>query len=108
LELLSRSVSTTLAAGINFGGHFSWRAGMPILLQNYVEFGKERKVVVIDKSDSKHPTRVVHVAESVDVLGRTTYAIKVAWTADEFHPTMRLSRDDVGQLVDKLKALVGF
>lgn len=51
---------------------------MSIRLENYEEYGKQRKVVVIDKSDNKHLNRCLSVLESVDVLKNVSYRLKAS------------------------------
>lgn len=79
---------------------------MAIILDKYEEFGNERKVVIIDKSDNKHPNRILNFAETVDPLKNTRYTVTANWTPSQYHPTIFLDKNDIKDLINCLQNLI--
>lgn len=67
---------------------------------------KINRVISIDKSDDKHPNRILCIFKEVDPLNIPRFTVKAAWTSDEFHPTMVLKEDDIKELIEKLQELL--
>lgn len=79
---------------------------MSVTIEEYESFGKTNHVVVIDKSDKKHPNRSLRIFRMPDPLNRIRYSIKADWTPDEYHPTMFLEKEDIEDLIQKLQELL--
>ena len=79
---------------------------MSVTIEDYENLGKTNQMVVIDKSDNKHPNRILRIFRMLDPLNRIRYSIKADWTPDEYHPTMFLEKDDIEDLIHKLQELL--
>jgi len=77
-----------------------------IIEGTYDEFGKIRRMISIDNSDSKHPNRVLHISESIDVLGKTKYRIDAGWVSEKYAATMNIDRNDIIKLIESLKKII--
>ncbi len=79
---------------------------MSVKIENYEAYGKTNKVIVVDKSDTKHSYRTFRIFKELDVLNRIIFSMKVDWTPEEYHPTMVLDEDDIKNLIQKLQELL--
>ena len=79
---------------------------MAVTIKDYEEFGKTNKVVIIDKSDGSHPKRILSIFREIDILNRTSFSVKAAWTPEAYHPTMMLDKEDIRELIQKLQELL--
>lgn len=72
------------------------------------DFGKKRKYVSIDLSDTKHKNRVVSFLKCKHPLtGKFYYDVKAKWTSGKYHPSMMLSRAELLELSVALQKMVG-
>lgn len=79
---------------------------MSVTIEEYESLVKTNQAVVIDKSDKKHPNRILRIFRMQDPLDRIRYSIKADWTQAEYHPTMFLEKEDIEDLIHKLQELL--
>lgn len=78
-----------------------------VCIEKIEMFGKELNQLIIDKSDSSHPNRIVRFTEEkMKELNHHVYNLSVAWCSSQFSATMKLSKDDLESLIKNLQIIV--
>lgn len=77
-----------------------------IQLAKYDYFGKECYFITIDLSDTKHKTRILEIAEELNIAtGEYRYRIQAKWTPHKYHPNVSMTESDFLQFAKVVSAL---
>lgn len=78
---------------------------MTIYGEDAERFGKTEKQVVIDKSDPKHPNRVIRIIRDISLIDNE-YEYTFQVQGMEYMPTIKISKQEFKELIGKLNDIL--
>ncbi len=80
-----------------------------VSIEQVDKFGQDVNELIVDKSDGKHPNRILRFTEhKVTVKGSIfhNYSVSVDWSKRQYAATMFLEKEDLEELINKLQIIV--